>query len=98
MISKGVYPYEYINKYEKLNETQLPPQELFYSSLNNSHCSDEDYNRAIDVWDTFQCEKILDYHNLYFVVDVLLLSDIWENFKKVCYNRTVFSNAHVNII
>ena len=41
MISKGVYPYEYIDKYEKLNETQLPSQDQFYSSLNNSHCSDE---------------------------------------------------------
>ena len=58
MISKGVYPYEYIAQYEKLNETQLPPQELFYSSLNNSYCSDIDYKRAIDVWDTFQCEKL----------------------------------------
>jgi len=58
MISKGVYPYEYIDKYEKLNETQLPPQEMFYSSLNNSYCSDIDYQCAIDVWNIFKCEKI----------------------------------------
>ena len=39
MCSKGIYPYGYINNYEKLLETQLPPKKAFYSSLNNSHCS-----------------------------------------------------------
>ena len=53
MCFKGIYPYEYINNYEKLLETQLPPKEAFYSSLNNSHCSIEDYNRVITVWNTF---------------------------------------------
>ena len=43
MTSKGVYPYEYVNNYDKLHETQLPPKEAFYSSLNNSNCGDEDY-------------------------------------------------------
>ena len=30
---KGVFPYEYIDSVDKLNETSLPPRELFYSSL-----------------------------------------------------------------
>ena len=78
--------YEYIDNYNKLHETQLPEQNKFYSSLNNSRCNDEDYQRAIIVWNTFNCNTILDYHNFYLQADVLLLADIWENFKKVCYN------------
>ena len=86
MTSKGVYPYECIDNYYKLHETQLPPKEAFYSSLNNSSCKDEDYQRAITEWNKFNCNTILDYHNIYLMADVLLLADIWENFKKVCYN------------
>ena len=84
MCFKGIYPYEYINNYEKLLEIQLPPKEAFYSSLNNSHCKDKDYQHAIIVWNTFNCKTILDYHNIYLMADVLLLADIWENFKTVC--------------
>ena len=65
MTSKGIYPYEYIDNYNKLHETQLPEQNKFYSSLNNSSCKDEDYQRAITVWNTFNCNTILDYHNIY---------------------------------
>ena len=72
MTSKGIYMYEYIDNYNKLHEKQLPPKEAFYSSLNNSHCNDEDYTRAITVWNTFNCNTILDYHNIYLMVDVLL--------------------------
>ena len=86
MTSKGIYPYECIDNYTKLYETQLPPQQEFYSTLYSSECNDEDYKKALDVWDTFQCKTMIDYHNLYLSSDVLLLTDIWENLKNVCYN------------
>ena len=84
MCSKGVYPYEFIDNYNKLKDKQLPPIEAFYSRLNNSHCSEKDYKKAQLVWKTFKCKTILDYHNLYLTSDVLLLADIWGNFRKVC--------------
>ena len=40
---KGVYPYEYIDSVDRFNETQLPPKEAFYSSLNGEGISDDDY-------------------------------------------------------
>ena len=92
MISKGAYPYEYVDNYNKLYDAQLPPQKAFYSSLNNSSCSDDDYKRALNVWTIFECKTLLDYHNLYLATDVLLLADIWSNFRKVClkiYNLDV---------
>ena len=43
---KGVYPYEYVNSWDRFNETQLPPIDVFYSNLNMSSISEEDYQRA----------------------------------------------------
>ena len=85
MIKKGVYPYDYIDSYEKLFESQLPTQENFYSKLSNEKCNDEDYLTAKLVWRRFKCKNMLDYHNIYLASDVLLLSDIWSNFKDTCY-------------
>ncbi|XP_065678958.1 uncharacterized protein LOC136093691 [Hydra vulgaris] len=69
---------------DKLNETQLPPKESFYSRLNNEEISDEDYLHAQNVWKEFNCETFRDYHNLYNVSGVLLLADVFENFRNVC--------------
>ena len=38
---KGVYPYEYINSWDRFEDTQLPPISLFYSNLNVSSISEE---------------------------------------------------------
>ena len=68
---KGVYPYDYVSSLEKLSETQLPPKEEFYSKLNDEDISDDDYQHAINVWNTFKCKSIRDYHDLYLKSDVL---------------------------
>ena len=79
---KGVYPYEYMDSLERLKETQLPPREAFYSRLNDEGISDEDYLHAQKVWETFEMKTLKKYHNLYNQVDVLLLADVFENFKR----------------
>ena len=42
LLRKGVYPYEYMDSWEKFNETVLPPKKVFYSNLNLEDISDED--------------------------------------------------------
>ena len=83
-LHKGVYPYDYMDCPEKLNETQLPPKSAFYSKLNNSNITDEDYNHAQKIWKEFGMITMKDYHNLYLELDVLLLADVFENFRKIC--------------
>ncbi|CAB4006917.1 Hypothetical predicted protein, partial [Paramuricea clavata] len=51
---KGVYPYEYMDGFERLKETSLPPKEKFFSRLNNENISDTDYERASDVMENFR--------------------------------------------
>ena len=70
-----------VTSFGKLNDAKLPYKALFYSKLNNSHISNDDYNQAKTVWQKFNCKTLLDYHNVYLNSDVLLLSDIWENFR-----------------
>ena len=56
LIRKGVYPYEYMDSWDRFDETELPPIEKFYSSLSGSNISPEDYEHALNVWKTFKCK------------------------------------------
>ena len=78
---KGVYPYEYMNTEERFNETKLPPKEAFYSRLSGEGITEEDYKHALNVWDVFKMKTFKDYHELYNETDVLLLADVFENFR-----------------
>ena len=81
---KGVFPYEYMTDFSKLSATSLPPKEAFYSQLNDSHITDEDYAHAKNIWKTFDCKTMRDYHDLYLKTDVLLLADVMTEFRKTC--------------
>ena len=69
---------------KKLDETSLPPKEAFYSKLMDDGSTDEDYQHAHTVWKEFNIESMKDYHKLYNLSDVLLLTDIFENVRDIC--------------
>ena len=81
---KGVYPYDHMDSFQKFEETELPTQEQFYSILNNEHISADDYQHAQNVWKMFNMKSMGDYHDVYLKADVLLLADVFENFRKTC--------------
>ena len=84
LLRKGVYPYEWMDSMEKMDNENLPPKEAFYSTLTMLHISDEDYCHAQKVWETFHMTCMRDYHDLYLKTDVLLLADCFQNFRQKC--------------
>ena len=59
---KGIYPYEYMNEFEKFAETKLPDKIFFYSSLKDEQISYEDYEYAVKIWDKFEMRTINENH------------------------------------
>uniref|UniRef100_A0A7E4VNE2 DNA-directed DNA polymerase n=1 Tax=Panagrellus redivivus TaxID=6233 RepID=A0A7E4VNE2_PANRE len=81
MRKKGVYPYDYMDSFKKYNEVRLPSISSFYDKLNSKECSQKDYLYAKLVWNKMNCTNLRDYTKIYMSNDVLLLADVFENFR-----------------
>ncbi|GET63510.1 hypothetical protein RIR_jg28804.t2 [Rhizophagus irregularis DAOM 181602=DAOM 197198] len=86
-LKKGVYPYEYMDNWKKFEKTSLPPKGAFYSKLNETHISDKEYEYAQYVWEKAGCKTMQDYHDIYLKTDVLLLADIFQNFREMALKK-----------
>ena len=84
LLRKGVYPYEYMDKWNIFNEESLPDKEYFYSELNKENITDEDYAHAQKVWNMLNIKNLGEYHDLYVQSDTALLADVFENFRDKC--------------
>ena len=93
-MKKGVFPYDYLEWCAELDEVELPPTEAFYSALNNSDISAEDYSHAQAVWREFDICTLGEYSDLYLKTDVLLLADVFENFRSDCHRAYDLDPAH----
>ena len=91
---KGVYPYEYVNSLDRFDETQLPPLSVFYSNLNMSWISEEDYHHAHRVWKEFGIHNLGHYHDLYLRTDVVLLANMYEAFRDTFLTHYKLDPAH----
>ena len=91
---KGIYSYEYMPSWDCFEETQLPPIEAFYSKLNMSSISSDNYQHAQKVWKEFRIYNVKDYHDLYLRTNVVLLMNVYEAFRKTCLEHYKLDPAH----
>ena len=83
-----------MDSFQKFGDQQLPPREEFYSILTHESISDEQYQHAQKVWNTFNMRTMGEYHDLYLKSDILLLADVFENFRKTCHQYYKLDPCH----
>ena len=81
---KEFYPYEYMDKVERFKEDKPPPLKAFFSKLSGRGITKKDYNHVWNILKTFKMKTLKDYHEIYNITDVLLLADVFENFRDLC--------------
>ena len=96
--AKGSFPYEWFDSFKKLEQTKFPSHESFRSKVRGheqveingkkvivgKNISEQDYKDAKSVFKKY-CPTMKDYHDLYMKRDILLLADIFENFRRDAY-------------
>ena len=93
LLRKGVYPYEYMDNWERFHETSLSSKETFYSNLNMEDIDDIDYRHGNNVFNKFKLNNLGDYHDPY-VQRETLLADVFENFRDMCLKESELDPAH----
>ena len=95
MTRKGVYPYSFMDGNDKFD---IDPFTLtksdFRNDLTGEDISDCDYEFYKEICGKFNIKTLGEYHDLYLKSDVLLLSDVFENFRETCYQYYKLDPAH----
>jgi hypothetical protein len=95
LLAKGVYPYSWLTQLELLDSTcELPPREAFFDNISLKPCSEQDYQRAEMAWQEFGCRTMRDYTRAYLELDILLLADVFENFRRIALSSHHLDPAH----
>lgn len=94
MRQKGVFPYNFVDSPEKLKFKSLPSKDEFYDKLNEEAITEADYERAKEVWKLFHCRDLGEYSDIYLKSDVLLLCDVFQNFRRICLEKYNLDPAH----
>ena len=74
---KIAFPYEWLTK-ENLYDKKLPSINKFYSSLKLQNISEEEYNKALEIYKKLKCKNIKDFLEIYMTLDVCLQTDIFN--------------------
>ena len=94
MLRKSVYPYEYMDSWERFDETLLPEKEDFNSNLNMEDITDVDYKHANKLWKNLRMKNLGEYHDLYVKSDTSLLTNVFESFRNKCIEIYELHQAH----
>ena len=91
---KGVFPYSYFSSFNVLRDRELPARSAFTNDLTGEECSEEDYTYAQRAWTEFNCQDLRDYMLRYLELDVRILSDVFEEFRKMSIDEDKLDPVH----
>lgn len=83
LLCKGIFPYSHFSCLSVLNESELPPKEAFFNRLTQCEISDDDYEHAVNVFNSFKCKSFAEYLEIYQNTDVLLLAEVFTSFRRM---------------
>ena len=83
-----------MHSFERFQEPQLPSKDAFYSSLTEEDISETDYTHVQRVFNHFDTTDLGVNHKSYLLTNVLLLVDIFENFREMCFQHYGLDPPH----
>ncbi|XP_068994037.1 uncharacterized protein [Neodiprion pinetum] len=90
-LNKGTVPFVVYADLECILESIPIDEFLNHVSTRETHA---DYEHAKNVWEEFHLESLGDYSDLYLKTDVLLLAEIFENFRASCFKTYDLDPLH----
>ena len=95
VLEKSFFPYEYCQSLEQMaSVTNLPERKHFKSSLSEKTITANDHKFATKVWQTFQCDTLIDYTKIYCKIDTILLAEVFQKFRKAMHSFSGLDPAH----
>lgn len=94
LMGKGIFPYSHLTDEAVLQEPCLPDISSFRNDITGLDISRDDYSLAQLVWKEFNCKTFKDYLEVYLLGDVLLLADVYENFRTNCLTDYSLDACH----
>ena len=95
MTRKGIYPYTYMNNWHSF---VVDPRNLnldhFTNDLTGDKITDKEFKFFQEICEELKIKDLGEYHDLYLKTDVLLLCDVFENFRKTCLEYYGLDPAH----
>ena len=91
---EGVYPNIYMSSFKVFEETKLPPPSAFFNDL-TEEVTEQDYSHAQHVWKICKIQNLEECHDFYVKLDVLLLADVFQNFRNLCLRCCQIDPSHV---
>ena len=95
LCEKRIFPYSYLDSFEKFNQPLPPYGNDWRNTLTGKiDVTKDQYKKALDLYNSFQCRSLGDYHDIYLKTDVLLLADVFQLFRQVCMKVYSLDPAH----
>ena len=94
---KGAFTYDYLTSVKVLlsqERVNFPAEKIFHNKLYDQDIGKEEYERAEEVWNKFDCKTIRKYHDIYLMSDVTLLADAFEDYRVKMFQQYELDPSH----